>query len=76
MDRFVDPLGLIGATWDWTASHGGAGIAAFFAAGVVALVHLAVAAVLLGMIVNMRGVVDAVRGFVQGVNEPAESPRD
>lgn len=75
MDRFLDPLGLIDGTWDWTASHGGAGIAAFVAAGIVTLVHIAVAAMVLGMLVNMRGVVDAVRGFAQGVNEPAEIRR-
>lgn len=75
MDRFLDPLGLIGGTWDWVSDHGGAGIAAFVAAGVVTMVHLAIAAALLGMIVNTRGVVDAVRGFVQGVNEPSQAPR-
>ncbi|MGQ0842526.1 MAG: hypothetical protein ACT4QF_00185 [Sporichthyaceae bacterium] len=75
MNRFLDPLGLIDGTWDWTSDHGGAGIAAFFAAGLVALVHLAVLATLVALLVNARGVAEAARGFAQGVNEPAPAER-
>ncbi len=73
MDRFVDPLGFIAATWDFMSAHGGGGIAAFVAAGIVTLVHIAIASLLLALFVNVRGVVEAVRGFVQGVNEPVET---
>jgi hypothetical protein len=75
MDRFFDPMGLIVGTWDWTSAHGGAGVAALFAAGIVALLHLAVGATLVAMLVNARGVAEAVRGFRQGVNEPVPALR-
>lgn len=75
MDRYLDPMGLIAGTWDWTSTHGGAGVAAFVAAGMVTLLHVAVAAFFLAMIVNARGVGETVRGFRQGVNEPAPTGR-
>lgn len=75
MDRFLDPMGLIAGTWDWTSTHGGAGVAAFFAAGLVTALHVAVAVVFVAMIVNARGVGETVRGFRQGVNEPAPTGR-
>ncbi|MGQ0463873.1 MAG: hypothetical protein ACT4QG_01000 [Sporichthyaceae bacterium] len=75
MNRFFDPMGLIAGTWNWTSDHGGAGMAAFVAAGIVTLAHLAVAFVFVAMLVNARGVGETVRGFRQGVNEPAPTGR-
>lgn len=75
MDRFLDPMGLIAGTWHWTSTHGGAGVAAFLAAGVVTLLHVVMAAVFVATIVNARGVGETVRGFRQGVNEPAPTGR-
>lgn len=71
MERLLDPMGLIAVTWDWTSAHGGAGVGAMLAAGIVALLHLAIAAAVLAVVVNGRGVAEVARGFAQGVNEPA-----
>lgn len=69
MARFVDPLGLIAGTWNWMSVHGGGGFAAFVAVIVVLVLHLVVLAGIACLVVNPGRIIDAVRGFVQGVQD-------
>jgi hypothetical protein len=75
MTRLLDPFGLLAGTWTWMCDHGGGGFAALLAVGVMVVVHLVVLALVIAVVINPGRLIEAARGFVQGVAEPSAPDR-
>jgi len=75
ISKFLDPLGAIAGTWNWTSAHGGGGIAALALTTVVLLVHLVVLGVVLALVFNTRASIETIRGFRQGARSKIPGQR-
>jgi hypothetical protein len=76
ISTFLDPLGAIAGTWNWTSNHGGGGIAALVLTTVVLLAHLMVFGVVCALLFNTRRSVETIRGFRQGAQSGIPGPRN
>jgi Na+/H+-dicarboxylate symporter len=75
ISRFLDPLGVIAATWNWTSTHGGGGLAALVLTAVVLLLHLVVLGVVFALVFNTRASIETIRGFRQGASSSIPGQR-
>jgi hypothetical protein len=75
ISKFLDPLGVIAGTWNWTSGHGGGGLAALVLTAVVLLLHLLVLGVVFALVFNTRASIETIRGFRQGAQSSIPGQR-